>query len=113
MTRFTIHVPRKLNDGTITDYRELERVEDELLDIAGGWTSAHAVGAWRSPDTGESYREPYQLYHVDSDDDIAPELLALAERTAQRLDQEAIYVTAQTVGVTLVAAQRDREPVLA
>lgn len=102
MTRYTLHVPRVDNHGAPVDPHELELIENQLVAVAGGWTSTRGVGAWRSPDTGTSYREPVTLYHVDSDADIAPELLTIAERAAERLEQEAVYVTAQDISVTLV-----------
>lgn len=101
MTRYTLHVPRFYNDGTVVPPSELDLVEGRLLDIAGGFTSTNATGAWRSPD-GRVYREPVTLYHVDSELDVERELRDVAELIAARLEQEAVYLTSADLGAELI-----------
>ena len=103
MTRYTLHVPLVLNDGTPTPEQELADVEAYLLDIAGGFTATDGIGGWRGDD-GTVYREPVRLYLVDTADDIAYLLRQAAASVALNLDQEAVYVTAAPIQTTLVTA---------
>jgi hypothetical protein len=97
MTRFTLYVPELYNNGHPVPPSELERLEDELVRVAGGFTCTRALGAWGT------YREPMRLYAVDSDDpDVPGKLHKLASAVAARFDQEAVYLTHETLGVTLV-----------
>ncbi len=107
MTRYTLHVPLFYNNGTRVPLAEANLVENQILALAGGFTAVEALGAWRSDDTGRTYRELVTLYHVDTDDDIAPELERIAENVARRLKQEAVYVTAQDITASLVTPRQD------
>lgn len=104
MTRYTIHVPTILNDGSPVAQGELALIESQILAVAGGYTVTRGFGAWQ--DNGITYRDPVKLYAVDSAEDIAPELIRIAERAAKRLAQEAVYMTAQDISVTLVTARQ-------
>lgn len=106
MTRFTLHVPRAYNDGREVEPDVLAWIENELVDVAGGFTATEAEGAWRGP-RGKLYREPVRLYHVDADEDDASFLHTVADAVALGLKQLAVYLTAQPIETQL------REPVLA
>lgn len=101
MTRYTLHVPLMLNDGTPTDESELATIEGHLLSLVGGFTTTDGIGAWRADD-GTTYREPVRLYVADTDADVLPELRQLAERAARRLAQEAVYLTAAPIRAELI-----------
>ena len=104
MTRFTLHVPERHNDGSPVAPARLEVIESSLLAIGGGFTLAHGVGAWRSDD-GTIYREPVRLYAVDTaEPDAGDRLRALAADVAWGLEQEAVYLTAQAIDTTLATA---------
>jgi len=103
VTRHTLHIPEQLNDGTPVAPEYLETVESRLIDLGGGFTLTHGIGAWRSDD-GTIYREPVRLYHVDTADDVRIALADLAERVSSVLDQEAVYVTEQDITTSLVYA---------
>lgn len=104
MTRYTLHVPLVLNDGTSTPEDVLGSTELELLQLAGGFTATDGYGGWIG-DGGTIYREPVRLYAVDAEG-IEPELLQLADRIADRLDQEAVYLTRSPIAVQLVSPIR-------
>lgn len=103
MTRYTLHVPLILNDGAPTPEDTLADVESDLLDLAGGFTATDGVGGWRGD--GTVYREPVRLYHIDTSDPDAPELLAnLGRAVARWIGQEAVYLTAQPIGTELLVS---------
>jgi hypothetical protein len=104
VTRYTLHVPEQLNDGTPVDTAALALIEDRLLEAAGGYTLTHGVGAWRDPDTGTIYREPVALYAVDTDADIRAALRNLADLIVIALAQVAVYITEQDVTPSLLTA---------
>jgi hypothetical protein len=47
VTRFTLHVPEALNDGTPVGPESFDLIENALLIIGGGFTLTHGIGAWR------------------------------------------------------------------
>lgn len=104
MTRFTLHVPEAFNDGTPVGQDTFELIENALLNIGGGFTLTHGIGAWRGDN--EVYREHVRLYAVDSDDvNTGARLLKLAHRVGTALRQEAVYVTQQAIATQLVFTQ--------
>ena len=103
MTRYTLHVPLKLNDGTPTPDAELAYIERQLVGLVGGFTATDGVGAWESGEV--IYHEPVRLYSTDSEDDIAADLRGFARGIGKRLDQEAVYVTAQTIEAWVVITE--------
>jgi hypothetical protein len=98
MDRVTLYVPETLNDGSVTPMRRLASYEDELIEIAHGFTLTHAIGVWRSPEQTK-YREPLRLYSIDVPDaqTVLERLLELAGRIRVELAQEALYVTVSPV----------------
>jgi hypothetical protein len=98
-------VPLARNDGEPVTDTELGAIEDDLFNIAGGFTSTDSTGAWRSDD-GTVYREPVRVYAVDVADaiqqDAGERLLSLAEFVATALEQEAVYLTAGSIVTRLV-----------
>lgn len=92
MTRWTLTVPLTLNDGTPTAAEYIADIEEDIADIAGGFTATPGEGAWRSPD-GDWYREPVTVYTFDVSHIADGEVRRLAADIAQLLDQEAVYVT--------------------
>lgn len=111
MTRYTLHVPLQLNDGSDTPAFELHEIEKSLLHLVGGFTATDGAGSWLD-DEGQLYREPVRLYATDTDADIRPELLGLAQSIAARLGQLAVYVTAQDVTTWLVEPEHAEEDAL-
>lgn len=105
MTRYTLHVPELLNDRTPIHGWQIDRIEADIIAIAGGFTQTRGFGGWR----GETryYREPVRLYQIDSADDIGGRLRDLAADIARRLDQEAVYLTAQEIQTFLVTPARE------
>ena len=105
MTRFTLHVPLNLNDGSATPAEHIAHVEDTILATAGGYTATDAVGAWRD-ELGRVYRDSIRLYTVDTSDPetVSAALTVLAEYLALELEQEAIYATWQPLAAALVTA---------
>ena len=109
MTRYTLHIPEADNDGIPFDEPTFEVIERELLDIGGGFTTTPGVGGWQGDE--QTYREPVRLYHVDTEDpDAGARLLALAERAARILLQEAVYLTRQSIETFLIAPAREEIP---
>ena len=108
MTRYTLHVPKRENGWPHKPFSALrfELVEDELVEIAGGFTTVDGFGGWDGD--GLSYREPVRLYHIDTDDPEAERrLLSLAERVARQFKQEAVYLTRQEIQTYLVTAREE------
>lgn len=99
--RITLHVPETLNDGTPVATERFTAYEDALIEIAGGYTLAHAIGAWQSSD-GTIYREPLRLYSVDVQDVAAclPRVHDLALRIRAELIQIEVYVTVSPIEAT-------------
>lgn len=107
MIRYTLHVPELLNDGTPVQPWQLDQLEADLLTIAGGFTQTTGQGAWRGEDG--LYREPVRLYHIDTEPDAwrtKDRLVQLAQDIAERLDQEAVYLTRQEIETFLVTPAR-------
>lgn len=101
MTRYTLHVPARYNNGRPVTPHIMQGIESRLIDYAGGFTMTRADGAWRGDD-GTIYHEPIRLYLVDTAEDISRQLHELAESVAIRLGQEAVYLTAQNITTSLV-----------
>lgn len=107
MTRYTLHVPENYNDGREIPGYVFDQVEQDLVDIVGGYTRTPGVGGWRS-DMDTVYVEPVQVYTTDSaDPDALQKLTNLARYLAQRLGQDAIYMTAQEIQTYLVTAREE------
>jgi hypothetical protein len=102
VTRYTLHIPEQLNDGSPVGQGTFDWIERDLLDVAGGFTLTHGIGAWRGDDT--VYREPVRLYSVDTADDVAAALTTVAQAARLALSQEAVYLTSTEIGTTLVYA---------
>jgi hypothetical protein len=102
VTRYTLTVPATLNDGTLVPLAEIERIEARLIEIAGGFTLTHGIGAYRGE--AQTYSEPVRLYAVDTEtaEYVAAPLRMLAEYVALALDQEAVYLTSQEVNARLI-----------
>src|SRR5581483_5080138 len=97
MTRYTLHVPEMLNDGTPVAPQRLRDIEEWLLAVFEGFTQTVARGAWRSDE--QEYIEPIRLYLIDTDDSPSTSriLQKLAGDIAQELGQEAVYLTRQEI----------------
>lgn len=91
MYRYTLTVPRALNDGTPVAAPVTAGIERALLDTFGGFTLAESVGAWAAPD-GTIYREPVGVYTLDAEEP-EPAVFDIAESVARVLAQDAVYVT--------------------
>jgi hypothetical protein len=103
MTRFTLHVPETFNDGTPVGPEFFETLERDLLDRVGGFTLTHAIGAWQGE--GGRYREAVRLYAIYTDDlAVGTSLHILAERVAEALRQEAVYLTSAHIQADLIYA---------
>lgn len=97
MQRITLHVPEARNDGSAVAPDQLAAYEDALLEIAGGFTLTHSIGAWRSL-SGSTCREPQRLYSVDVAEAVAAsKVLAVAQRIAFDLEQQVLYVTSSSI----------------
>lgn len=104
MTRYTLHVPDHYNDGTPVGEIVLQDIEWQLGQLAGGFTALLGRGTWIDPVDGQAYHDSQVLYLIDSDDpEVAGKLHRLAERIADALRQEAVYLTHQEIGASLVA----------
>lgn len=106
--RWTLTVPLTLNDGTPVYAGDITAIESRLGDIAGGFTSADAVGAWRGED--QWYREPVRVYTFDVGYIADGDVRRLAADIARWLDQEAVYATRQDI-VTFLVTAPEREAV--
>lgn len=102
-TRYTVTVPRALNDGTPLDAVTLDTLERELLDIGGGFTAHDAEGAWRDED-GIVYRDPVRVYALDVPDTPhnRAAMFRFADAVAIAADQVAVYVTESPIATHLV-----------
>lgn len=107
MTRWTVTVPVTLNDGSPVEESDRYWIESRIADIAGGFTATAGEGAWRSPDTGIWYREPVTVFTFDVPHFADVAVRNLAADIAQRLDQEAVYVTRTDDVATFLV---EREP---
>lgn len=102
MTRYTLHVPERLNDGDAVSERIFALVEGRLLGVAGGFTLTVGQGGWLDQ-YGNILREPMRIYDVDTDDpEASGKLHELAKIVRGALAQEAVYLTHQEIGVSLV-----------
>lgn len=97
MTRFTLHVPEQLNDGTPLGPESVAAVEERILQRAGGFTMVNSTGAWRDEDTGQIHREPMRLYHIDGPSELGEPIRDLADAIALAFDQIVTYVTEQEI----------------
>jgi hypothetical protein len=104
MTRYTLHVPELLNDGSGVDPAYFAGVEARLLDLSDGFTLTHGIGAWRHE--GTVYHEPVRLYALDvpSGRGTGHALSRIARDIAADLRQEAVYVTEAPITAQLVTA---------
>lgn len=93
--RFTLHVPLVDNHGLdVEDYHAHVRAVLSRKPLPGGWTAITAEGGWRGT------VDPVRLYMVDVPGTglrELPVLLDLARIVKRDLDQEAVYLTPQSV----------------
>lgn len=106
MIRYTLHVPETLNDGALVSEETFAQIEQTILNIAGGFTITPGIGGWLGE--SQTYREPVRLYLIDTDEDYrhGDKLHALAEEIAYELEQEAVYLTRQTIETYFVSPAR-------
>lgn len=103
MARYALHVPERLNDGSLIPSDYFVALEHELIALARGFTRTSATGGWRG--VGDMHRDPVALYFIDTSDQRAgARLLDIAQRIARELAQEAVYVTRQEIDTFVVAA---------
>jgi|ERR1043166_3375949 hypothetical protein len=103
MKRYTLYIPEQMNDGRMISPSLLDEIEDSLLALTRGFTCTRGQGAWLG-EGDRIYREPVRLYATDSEN---PAMLSRLEKLARELrvtlQQEAIYLTHQEIGVSLVS----------
>lgn len=99
MTRYSLHAPVVDNDGAPLDTLH-DRLRAQLGEHFPGFTELHGEGYWGGDHAG---REPVTVYVVDTDEPAAPEVLRNLALTIKRdARQDAVYLTAQPISVTLV-----------
>ncbi len=102
MTRYTITVPSRLNDGSLVPVTVSQAYIAEVVEITGGATVTTGAGYWRNDD-GKLYAEPVQIIATDSADPAVWEALErIAATIARELQQEAVYLTGAPIGTQLV-----------
>jgi hypothetical protein len=113
-----LHVPETLPDGLPVPHELLDTYEDQLLDIAAiakaaadgvgeeGFTLVAATGVWRSC-SRKTHRESILRYELDVADAwaIRRPVEQLAQRIAEDLAQEMVYVTVSPLddGMSVIA----------
>ena len=96
-TRFTLTVPRAMNDGTPVLPQDRAEIESRLLALFGGFTVHSAAGAWQGETA--AYRETVGVYLLDCagagpDVDFRRvALMTVAKYVKVLLQQESVYVT--------------------
>jgi len=107
-TRYSVTVPLADNDGTPIPLDVLLAIETRILNMAGGFTRATVVGAWRPDDRLEDADVVYDESRVYSFDVaqgapydgvpvLAAQLRGLAQFVAVACDQDCVYVTRETI----------------
>lgn len=104
MYRHTLTVPLFLNSGLPVPLDDVATIEARLLDLAGGFTVAGAIGRWRGAE--ETYaQEEVTVYTIDCQTNLVPALRQLAEWIALALQQESVLVTrAPLLDIEFIAA---------
>lgn len=101
MTRYTLHVPLKDNEGGPIDgvHRAVRCALARLTD-SGGYSTLRAHGVWRG------VMEPVRLYIIDVPDEDAEvarrDLQKLARRVKADAQQAAVYLTERRITVHLI-----------
>jgi hypothetical protein len=110
-SRFEVHVPEALDDGSVVPPDVYESYEHELYDIAlqaklsaggkgeEGFTAIpRGIGGWRNQ-LGETSHEPIRIYRLDVADAAAvyEDVATLAQRVGLELAQQVVYVTVSPV----------------
>jgi dissimilatory sulfite reductase (desulfoviridin) alpha/beta subunit len=96
MTRYTLTVPLQDNAGNFRpDYvAEAERL---LAKDFKSWTKLHGIGQWKSQ------KESVVVFQIDTPGDFSDSVLRHVARVlAHYCDQEAIYLTRQTIETFLI-----------
>jgi hypothetical protein len=101
--RHTLHVPTLHSDGTRAPRALITWIEDRLIELGGGFTRLNAHGGWKRED-GSNERDDLLIYVVDLAEASPLALGSIAQRVAVELDQDAVYLTVQTLEVVHVHA---------
>ena len=103
-TRFTVHVPSVLNDGSSVPAEVLDELQEHAVNTFGGYTLHPDLrGGWLDKNR-HPFHEPIfkiEIEVADRSQAILP-LIALASFIRQRLGQKAIFVTIEDVGVVTI-----------
>jgi hypothetical protein len=99
--RYTLHVPRCLNDGTDVHPNLIADIECQLRATFGAFTRTEAIGVWSDDDT--IYEDSQYLYLIDCvSEQCGHQLREIAARVRNDLSQECVYVTCQQITTWLV-----------
>lgn len=98
MTRYTLHLPLVLNDGTPMDDAIHDYARDQLHQLSTGWTEIVATGHW-TLDNGDAVDEPVRLFIIDlpETEDYVGKLSSIGHMLKLLADQEAVYLTAEPI----------------
>lgn len=98
-----IHLPITDNDGVGLE-PERRRIENNLIQLFGGYTRATCEGAWHDPQTGKVYREGVLRYSIAGvwGEYNADQLGRIAAKACRIMRQECIYMSVPGFGVSFV-----------
>jgi hypothetical protein len=101
MTRFTVHVPSILNDGSTVPTEVLNALQEHAVNTFGGYTLHPDLrGGWLD-ENRHPFHEPIFKIEIEVADrsQAILRIIAFANFIRQRLDQDAVFVTIEDVGV--------------
>lgn len=101
MTRFTVHVPSLLNDGSIVPAEVLDELQEHAINTFGGYTLHPDLrGGWLGKNR-RPFHEPIFKIEIEVADrsQAILRIIALASFIRERLAQDAVFVTIEDVGV--------------
>lgn len=108
--RYTLTAPITDNDGRTLPILPIGRDHERYQDFArrivadrfGGYTEQVARGYWTSSDGCETFSEEVIVFTIDAFPDDWTDVMKLAARIKEYADQDAVYVTRQTIERELI-----------
>lgn len=101
MTRFTVHVPSILNDGSNVPAEDLHAIQEYVINVFGGYTLHPKLrGGWLDAKCHPFHEPIFKIeIEVANGPQVVMSVIALASFIRQRLGQKIIFVTLEDVGV--------------
>jgi hypothetical protein len=100
MEKISVVIPKKDNDGQEYPAETIDRIEDTILLLTGGFSRSDITGKWKEKDT--VYTDQSYKYDIVTDEKNIPELKLFIESTKVVLNQLSMYFEQSKVNVNFL-----------